>query len=391
MTGSRRKAGACWGVLLALVSSLSSPGVARAQTDPQQKAAAESLFDEGRQLLSQGQYERACKRFEQSQEIDPGVGTLLYLGDCYERSGRAASAWAIFREASSAALAAGQGDRSRIADERARKLSVSLSKIVLLVPQEDRVTGFELLLDGRVLSSALFGVPFPVDAGQHELTARSPGRSTWSNVVEIKPNGDYRNVQIPPLAGAGPVLTPYDTVPATAAKPTVAPGTYTADPGLSAERGGGTPGRHPDRAPAYLLGGAGVLALGVGVVFGLRAADKDSDAKVGCPSGCLTREAADLNASARSAALIANISYGVGVAALATGAYLFFSSGSADSASGAERPASGAERPASGAERPASGAERPASGAKRPADSRGLAVGVAGGASEARISLTGSF
>src|SRR6185436_1424558 len=106
-------------------------------------------------------------------------------------------------------------------------------KIVLLVPQEDRVTGFELLLDGRVLSPALFGVPFPVDAGQHELTARSPGRSTWSNVVEIKPNADYRNVQIPTLGGAGPALAPYDAVPPTAARPAVAPGTYTADAGSS--------------------------------------------------------------------------------------------------------------------------------------------------------------
>lgn len=364
MTAPSRKAGACWGVWLALVSSLGIPGAAHAQSDAQQKAAAEALFDEGRQLLSQGQYESACKRFEQSQEIDPGVGTLLWLGDCYERSGKAASAWAIFREASSAALAAGQGDRSRIADERARKLSVNLSKIILLVPQEDRVTGFELLLDGRVLSPALFGVPFPVDAGQHELTARAPGRSTWSNVVEIKPNGDYRNVQIPALAGAGPLVTPYDTVPPTAARPAVAPGTYTGDPGLNADRGGAYP-EHADRTPAYLLGGAGIVALGVGVVFGLRASDKDSDAKVDCPSGCLTKRAADLNESARTSALIANLSYGVGVAALATGAYLFFSSGSSDATSAAARP-----------------------GSARPL---GLDVGVAWGASDGRVSLSGSF
>ncbi|MEO8183683.1 MAG: tetratricopeptide repeat protein [Deltaproteobacteria bacterium] len=370
MTGPRWKAGACWGLLLSLVSSLSAPGVAHAQTDAQQKAAAEALFDEGRQLLSQGQYESACKRFEQSQEIDPGVGTLLYLGDCYERSGKAASAWAIFREASSAALAAGQADRGRLADERARKLSVGLSKIVLLVPQENRVTGFELLLDGRVLSPALFGVPFPVDAGRHELTARSPGRSTWSNVVEIKPNADYRNVQIPPLAGAGPAVTPYDTVPpTTAVRPAVAPGTYTGEQGLSTDQGAGTSGRRPDRTPAYLIGGAGVVALGVGAVFGLRASDKDEDAKSDCPSDCLTTQGADLNASARSSALIANISYGVGVVALATGAYLFFSSGSSDPAS-------------------AGGRGLAPSGA---ADAPGLEVGVAWGTNEGRVSVAGSF
>jgi tetratricopeptide (TPR) repeat protein len=199
MTGPRPKAGVAWALLLSLVSSpltvtlaavLGAPGAAWAQTDAQQKAAAEALFDEGKQLLSQGQFESACRRFEQSQEIDPGVGTLLYLGDCYERSGRLASAWAIYREASSAAAAAGQGERTRIADERARRLAPSLSKLVLLVPQENRVPGFELLLDNRVLSPALFGVPFPIDAGQHEISARAPGRSNWSNVIEIKPNAD---------------------------------------------------------------------------------------------------------------------------------------------------------------------------------------------------------
>ena len=121
MARVQRKAGQCLTRLVSLTAFLLLPVVASAQADAQQKAAAESLFDEGKQLLSQGQYESACRRFEQSQEIDPGVGTLLYLGDCYERSGRPASAWATFREASSAALAAGQADRGRMADERAAR------------------------------------------------------------------------------------------------------------------------------------------------------------------------------------------------------------------------------------------------------------------------------
>src|SRR3954462_4312170 len=111
--------------LLSLLIALAAPGAAQAQAQPdaQQKAAAEALFDEGRQLFAQGQIEQACRKFEQSQDVAPGVGILLYLGDCYERVGRLASAWATFRSAASKASASGQAERARVADEHARKLS----------------------------------------------------------------------------------------------------------------------------------------------------------------------------------------------------------------------------------------------------------------------------
>jgi serine/threonine-protein kinase len=312
---------------LALTLLLTQSKSASGQTDAQQKAAAEALFDEGRQLLGQGQYETACRRFEQSQAVDPGVGTLLYLGDCYERSGKLASAWAIFREASSAAQAAGQGDRSRIADERARKLSPNLSKLALLVSQENRVAGFEVLLDGKLLSSALFGVPFPVDAGRHELSARAPGKESWSSLIDIKPGGDYQNVQVPALAptpGMGATLSGNFFTPG-------APSGVGVDAPASASRQG------PSSQQLVGIGFAagGLVAVGVGALFGLSAASKDDEAKAGCAGDrCYTREAAELNDDARSAALIANVSYGVGVAALATGAILYFSS---DTGAGSEQ------------------------------------------------------
>ena len=313
------------------MSTLAIPASAQ---DPQQKAAAEALFDEGMQLRRQGQYEQACRKFEQSEEIDTGVGVLLYLGECYERTGRLASAWALFREAHSRAKETGQLERAQIADENARRLSVALSKLVLLVPQANRVPGFELLLNNRPISTALFGVPFPVDAGQHELTARAPGRQTWSSVVEVKGNADLRNVQIPTLEESHEPVAPS----ASAATPPPATGYFPATgptPVPAASSALSTPG--PDLTPVYLLGGVGVVAVGAGVVFGVRASDQDEEAKELCPSDCRSRRGANKNEAARTSALVANISYGVGAAALLTSAYLFFtatsSSESAASAS----------------------------------------------------------
>ncbi|MEY2931457.1 MAG: hypothetical protein RL033_2206, partial [Pseudomonadota bacterium] len=283
--------------------------------DAQQKAAAEALFDEGRQLLNQGQYESACRKLEQSDAIDHGVGVLLYLGECYERSGRSASAWAIFREANSRAKAAGQADRAKIADDRARRLNATLSRLVLLVPQANRIQGFELLRNGQLIPPALYGVPFPIDAGQHELTARAPGRQIWSNIVEVKANGDFRNVQIPVL--------PESHVAAAAASSAVAPSATSSAyaPGFSPEPGAAAPTGPPrDLTPVYLLGGVGAVAIGVGAIFGVRASDKDDEAKPFCPSDCRSVDAANANEAARTSALVANISYGVGAAALLTSA-----------------------------------------------------------------------
>ena len=305
--------------LVSLLLVLAAPGAAQTQPDTQQKAAAEALFDEGRQLFAQGQIEAACRKFEQSQEVVPGVGILLYLGDCYERVGRLASAWTMFRSAASKATGAGQADRARTADERARKLSLRLSKLVLLVPPDDQTLGFELLLNGRGIPPALFGVPFPVDPGLHQITARAPGRASWTGSVEIQPNAESRSVQIP-LLGAGGVAGQLESTPPQAAAAS-ANGSPKSDAPQRFERG-------PDHTASYLLGGAGIVAIRVGAVFGLRAADKDEESKNDCPSDCITPKAADLNESARNSALIANISYGVGAAALLTSACLWFFSGS---------------------------------------------------------------
>lgn len=292
---------------------LSVSAAAAAQASAQEKAAAEALFDDGRAMLESGNVATACKRFEQSQAIDAGVGTLLYLGDCYERLGRLASAWAIFREASSAAKAAGQSDRSRIADERAGKLEPQLSRIALRVPDDARSPGFELLLDGRPISSALFGVSFPIDSGTHQLEARAPGRVSWLSAVDVRSKAERRTVQVPLLMARA------------------APGSAMASG--SAEPGSDDRVEQVDRTLTLVLGGVGVASVATGVFFGLRASSKDSDADADCPGDrCITQAGAQLNEDARSSALVANVAYGVGLASLAAATFFYFTARSSDRA-----------------------------------------------------------
>jgi serine/threonine-protein kinase len=110
-----------------LAGALLSAPWAHAEATSAEKAAAEALFDQGVALLRAHDYRGAATKLEASQRIEPAIGTLLYLGECYERLGRTASAWAMFREAGSMARRAGDIDRAKLAGERAARLEPELA------------------------------------------------------------------------------------------------------------------------------------------------------------------------------------------------------------------------------------------------------------------------
>ena len=155
---------------------------AHAQQSPSNKIAAEALFDRGLALMQQGKLAEACAQLEESQALESGIGTMLYLAECYERLGRVASAWALFREASSAARAEGQNDRAQAGATRAAALEPRSPKLSVNVAATARVPGLEVARNGQPVAGSLYGVPVPIDPGPHHIDARvlrgeSPGRS----------------------------------------------------------------------------------------------------------------------------------------------------------------------------------------------------------------------
>src|SRR5258706_2634131 len=88
---------------IALSCTMLSAGVgekvARAEATLADKAAAQTLFDDGRKLMAAGKFGEACPKLAESQTLDPGVGTPVNLADCYEPGGQTASAWTAFLEA----------------------------------------------------------------------------------------------------------------------------------------------------------------------------------------------------------------------------------------------------------------------------------------------------
>ena len=90
--GSSRRKGACIALLWL------GGGTARAEARPSDSALAHDLFDQGRALMEQKDYSRACKKFEDSRrlEVDGGGGTVLNLALCSEALGKTGTAWAEF-------------------------------------------------------------------------------------------------------------------------------------------------------------------------------------------------------------------------------------------------------------------------------------------------------
>jgi serine/threonine-protein kinase len=292
------------------------------------KAAAEALFDQGLKLMKEKKYAEACPKLEESQRIDAGIGTLLYLAECYEKSGRTASAWATFREAASAASAAGQAERALQGKERADKLDGSLSMLTILVAPENKgIADFQVTRAGQVVQAPLFDTAVPVDPGELLIEASAPGYKPLSKTATVAANGARAVVEIPPLV-------PDETQPTTAPTPAQAPapagpsapgetstsqGTgFSAD--SSASDGSGM------RTVGVVIMGVGAASIAIGSVFGVSAINKDADADDLCEeSSCRSDRGAQLSQDATKAATISTIGFAVGGAALLGGAILYLS------------------------------------------------------------------
>jgi hypothetical protein len=281
-----------------------SPVLAHAQGDAASRALAVQLFDEAEALLAQQQFAQACPKYAESYRLDPQLGVLIYLAECYEKNGQLASAWGSFREAEEIARKRSDA-RGAHANERASALEPRLSYLVIQVPEGARVVGLEVLRDGAVLAPVLWGSRAAIDAGTHRVEARARGHEPWRAEVVVSKEGGSAAIEVPRL------------VPSPAAS---APGQ-----GTTAEQAAPAAKGTPQRIAAIAVGGLGLVAVGVGGFFGLSAQSSYSDSEELCnEGGFCTPQGTELRESASSKALVATIATGVGAAALVTAGVLWF-------------------------------------------------------------------
>jgi len=288
-------------LIVALAASSLSSSVGAA---PANKPAAEALFEDGRRLLSAGRVAEACSKFEASQELDSGVGTLLFLGDCSEQLGRYASAWAAFMEAASLARARGDAMRENIAATRAQALRAKVPRLELRVPEASRASGLTIRIGDQLIPEASWNAAIPVDPGPQRLEASAPGRQSWVTIAEIKQAGEEKLVVVPELV-------PKSASPMNRSERARAELPAGSSNGL--------------RTLGIVTGGAGLLAVAVGSVLGLSAQAKNEESLDFCPRSetlCSAR-GKELRDEARGRARAATAAFVAGGVLLGTGIVLF--------------------------------------------------------------------
>jgi hypothetical protein len=278
-----------------------APAGAQSATD---SATAESLFNEALTLLADKKPAEACPKLEASQQLDPGIGTLLYLADCYQQVGRTASAWGTFREAAYLAKSA-KDEREDVAVESARNLEPKLSYLTVQVTPAPGVA-LEVKRDGEPMQDALWNTAIPVDPGDHTIAASAPGKKPWSTTVKVGEGPRQESVAVPALEDA--------PVPVA-----VAPLELSAPPPVPPH------GANTQKTVGWVLLGAGSAGLITGGILALLARGDDKDAEAQCRPDVIrlcNPKGVELGNSAHGKATWAGVSAGVGIAALGAGVAL---------------------------------------------------------------------
>jgi hypothetical protein len=295
-----------------------------ADASPANQAAAQALFDQGRHLVDEGNYAEACPKFEASQRLDPGTGTLLNLAACNEHLGKIATAWTEFNEALSLAIRDGRRDRMVFAREHIANIEPQLPRLTLSV-RAPGTEGLSVTIDGAALGKAAWDVKAPIDPGGHTIIATAPGKLPFRATVKLAP-AETRTVEVPALdddpdAAARRVATTSGLASEPAPPPAPPGSPRPPEPKANATR----------RLAGEIVLGAGAAGLAIGAYFGLQAMSKWSDANANCPRDVCSSRGESLTQDARNAARGADVALGIGVAAVGAGVVLVLTSGSAQS------------------------------------------------------------
>lgn len=235
-------------------------------TDVEKRTAAEAIYAQASELLTAGNFNAACPKFEEVVKLQPnGIGARMTLADCYLGQRKFASAHTLYGQVASMASLANQPDRATAAREKAEALAPKLSKLTIVVPPDvASLPDLSIMRGGLVVTTSLFNVPVPVDGGDYTIVADAKGKKPFTRSIKVAEEGAKAQITLAFEA-------------ASSSDPKTPPGDATAEPLAAAETPSDTSaGMHPVRIGGIVVGSVGLVLAGVGLGVGVvRSADAD--------------------------------------------------------------------------------------------------------------------
>jgi hypothetical protein len=174
---------------------------------PEDKAEADRLFEQGRELLAKGDRAEACKLFDDSFRKDPrAVGTMLNLGLCREEVGQVASAIRFYAEARDRAHDQNLPEHQEAAERKIAMLSPRVPHLAILLPPNSSAA--RVLLDDMVIGADQLG-DVTVDPGTHAIVVTAPDKLPYETKLDVK-ESEHARIVVPPLEGAKTIVVQTD-------------------------------------------------------------------------------------------------------------------------------------------------------------------------------------
>jgi hypothetical protein len=172
--------------------------------------------------------------------------------------------------------------------------------LTIAVPAASEAPGLVVKRDGVAMGRPVWGTAAPVDPGRHTIEVAAPDRRPWTAETVVDAKHSAVVVTVPRLA----------ELPKIAALP---------GPAVRDE-GGGPSGR---KVAGAVIGGAGIVGVGVGAIFGIMASAKKGGSGAHGRQNLCDAIGVELRDDALAAANASTAAFVVGLAAVAGGAVLF--------------------------------------------------------------------
>lgn len=304
-------------VALALASSLGI-GVVNAQERAPQAGAvrsdsnldlARSVAVTGREAFNAGDYETALALFRRAYTLYPAPTVVLYEARALDKLGLLVEAVQAYERTAHMPVDRGSpaqfAEALAAAEEEGKKVQASIPSLTI------QTTGvrsdepqLKVSLNERHLGLEKVGLPQPLNPGRYRVSASvSAERVAQADVVLRRGQHATVVLDLPEASSSSRALSTN---------------------GLAVES---TTSSSEASVPflAYAAGGVGVVGIGSGVIAGLIASGKHSEAEEHCPNGECAPGSEGLAAagSFRTLRTVSTVSYGVGAAGVAVGLLLW--------------------------------------------------------------------